>query len=132
MARTGIKYHILSESEFTQIKVMQSAGLKNLQVQKVLGNNRTTSTIGRVSKFDNLESYRKAMVDKANQNKAKLKQAAPDKPYFVQHYKFNPAEVEQSPSDNFSNVALELGRVASALERLADAWESSPTKRRLF
>lgn len=123
MSSTGVKYRILTHEEFDKIKTLHGMNLSNKQIQSILGNNRSTHTIAKIRHFDTLETYRKACSDAqaetASRNPSKLELA-------------NDGAVQPRVPSIVSVTDSQLVRIANALERLADAWESAPKKRSLF
>jgi hypothetical protein len=133
MSNTGTKYKILTAQEFNQIKLLSASGLKPKQVQIALQNGRSTGTINRAAKFDTLEEYRKSMTDRLHAtNKAKADNSGTKTPDAPVGLVKTDGYIQPRPAATFSNTDMTLRRIASALERMADAWEAKPVKRRLF
>ena len=115
-------YKVLSEDEFSRIKVLQGHGLKGVAISQILGNNRTTSTIGRIAHFDTLAEYRWAQTEKS---KKPVKKIATEI--------VSDGNVAPRPPQLFSEPSNEtLNDLTAALIRLAIAVESIPSKRKLF
>ena len=124
------KYKQMNEKEFNKVKLLAEAGLSTGAISKVTG--RACSTVSWVKRSDSFEHYRELTREylesrrKANEVEAAPVQATePEAESDMQDiigktFYYTPAE----------QTAVELTRIANALERMADAWESTPDKKR--
>lgn len=106
----------MTEAEFKSLKSLTNAGVKINVVSRATGRatGRANDTVKRVSRATDFEHYRILTKEQT----AKY---------------MNPATTHApEPSEEEVPQVSELTRIADALERLAEAWESTPNKRRLF
>jgi IS30 family transposase len=120
-------YKWLTAQEYTSIKALQASGCSNKVVCGATG--RSQMTVKRIFDTDTFDDYRK-LVEALSQKKA-VKTVVIDTP--------QPVNDPNGQTHTFTNEAALLERLANAteqiaiaVERLADAWESTPNKRRLF
>jgi IS30 family transposase len=142
MSNTGAKYKILDQQEFNTIRGLQSFGMTSKKIQEHLGNNRHTSTINTLRNFDTLEEYRQHVRDNKARSLAKAPKVVPMTPENTPLFESKTPDVptglstegmiQPRPAATFSTTEMTLRRIASALERMADAWEAKPAKRRIF
>lgn len=126
--KKGYKY--LTKEEFENMKLLQSAGLKAAMVIKVT--KRSGGTVSAVFRSNTWEDYKKFNSEyrKAKENKkASILQG-------VGTDKIEVASIIPEPKDEIGAklaqscvVQDSLDRIAVALERLADAWEKTPSKK---
>lgn len=111
----------IGQEEFSSVKALQAANLPVSTVHKATG--RSHSTIQRIYNADTLERY----VELTKIKNGYIKKDAPVKVETVEEPE------QQAERGTFytpnEQSAIELTRIANALERLADAWETSPKKK---
>lgn len=122
------KYTNMTETEFNTIKALQTAGCSARIATKATG--RSGFTVGAIFKADDFHTYKDNVTSKWKNNPAYLKRQAENAPVQVSVLD----EFEQLINDTpaLSTPEVHMERIATALERLADAWENSPKKRSLF
>ena len=105
----------LTQEEYNMIKELQTIGVEPGRISKVT--NRSYPTISRIRRSNDYEEYKTFTVPKAVVVEP-LSEVATDEPQRT----------------HFSEDSVNLERIASALERLALAWEAHPqtTKRSIF
>lgn len=133
----GKKYTQVNEEEFNRIRVMFDAGLKTGVIVSIT--ERSPHTINNIRKSKTWEQYQQVLADLYEKRKAE-REAAKDTqvPDLAEAMKKGdwekkvavPSETEVATTAITNKRSLE--RIATALERLADAWEAQPNKRRLF
>ena len=119
----------MTEVEFKNIKKMQELGIKAGAVANLV--QRSSSTIYAIYRNDTLDDYINEMRVKIAEREARRKNGQANQ----QDTKAEPA-TEDEPTNEpltqapiktyFSEDSLNLQRIATALERLADAWERQP------
>lgn len=110
-------YKKLNEAEFKSLKLLTDAGIKRSVVCRATG--RSNDTIRRIESAKNFTDYRaitQAQLDKYTSPVPEPGEVLP----------LENVVVASTPQPS------ELTRIADALERLANAWEAAPNKRRLF
>lgn len=119
------KYTKLTDEKITKIHQLLEYGLSQAQVAKTIGT--SGATVSRVcsSGVKNLEEW-KAWNKRMNSKAEPAKEEATE---------VNPLKGKTLFYTPEEQSSLELTRIANALERLADAWESTPStikKRKSF
>lgn len=114
-----------TEEEYDKIKLLQHAkvGMKN--TLKITG--RSYSTISRVYRSDNFEEYRNLFIE----NRPHAANPADESEDSISSEDF-PVVVKDASGVSEEKLEVLLERIAVAAERMADAWESQPTKKRFF
>lgn len=119
------KYTYLDETKFNKTLQLLDYGLSQTQVSKIIG--CASSTVSRVH-----TSGAKTYLEW----KAHLKQQREERLAKEQVEKAEPNPIAEALAEaepvrtHFSEDSVNLDRIANALERLADAWEQSPAKRK--
>ncbi len=111
----------LTEKDFDNIKTLLSTNLTTLQVSQLSQRSRTT--VYAIRQADDFDAY-KDIVRSYTRNKTKKEPA--------EETVVEAPKEQEAQRTNFNPDSANLARIATALERLADAWESTPNKRRLF
>lgn len=113
----------LTQEEFDKVKLLQQAAVGNSSAMRITG--RSASTISRIYRAENYDEYTSALAETHPYvpagGETKIV-SSEDLPVFVK-------DIKSIPQDNLEAL---LERIAVAAERMADAWESQPKKKRLF
>jgi hypothetical protein len=128
----------VTEQEFATTKQLQAMGLNASKIRKITG--RGLTAVGRMFEVESLEDYRQlTLAAKAKTDARKAAKAASARIEPTAEVATETEEIEEDQhlqtSFSFNSKHDTLVRIAEALERLADAWENSPTptsRRRLF
>ena len=132
---------MLNEKGFLHGKQLLSAGaFSTSQIADILG--VSTSTVGRIRTAESLKDMRAKNAETTRRSYAK-KHAAEQMPAFEQEEtpseqpsnepqaSGKPAVSQKTEADLIAeNTMYTLERIANAMERLADAWEKSPEKKK--
>lgn len=110
----------ITRAEFTRIKTLTEAGIKNVQISKVLG--RDQSTISKMRNCATYEDYQR-LNEKYSMSR---KSSSRPEPRFVP----TPAPTDGRPTTK--EFLYTLNRIADGVEKLVGAWEAKGDKRRLF
>ena len=127
----------MTEEMFQQAKLLLSVGkLSQMEIGEIIG--VSDSTISRVNAADSLKQMREQHLEMKRKN-LEMKQAKDNLPKFEEQ----PEQKEESSTNNTpavkqetesemvaKNTMFQLSRIADAMERLADAWEKSPEKKK--
>lgn len=120
MSKKTVAYRHMTEKEFDGIKVMIQHGLTNRQVSYL--SKRSLATVSYVKRAENFSDYRSVVADvqvRANERK-------------TGNTPVEQVEVSTEVVEQVDTSPTELSRIADALEALVKAWETQPTKKRLF
>lgn len=135
----------LTQKEYDTIKTLLEADLPIAKVASI--QDRAYSTVKAISVSNSMEDYLHGVNERAKRNKiraaerkarrqAALETPVADEPEEIDlppHLRPVEAEAEQERvKTHFSQDSVSLDRIATALERLADAWERQPEKKSLF
>ena len=126
--RTVRPWKHLHQQEYDTIKLLLSTGLSTRTVAEIKG--RSYNTIHNIKKSESLEDYRKTVTAQTARNYARRTAAA--KAESVPAKAEQTEEVAVKGRTYFSEDSVNLERIASALERLAEAWERQPEKKSIF
>lgn len=112
----------INQKEFDSIKALQTAGLSAKKTSIVL--NRGVNSINSVYKADTLEEHR------SMQRVRRYKYNKPSTTHLdiVPEPHTSPTIVKTIKAN--TEPIIQLERIADALERLADAWEAAPVKKK--
>lgn len=126
MAKSTKKYTYLDEGKLNQIVGLLSFGLSQTAIAKIVG--CSAATVSRVhtsgaKTMADLDAYRKQEREKRTPRL--VEGAASDE-------RVEEPVVTAPMKTHSSKDSLNLDRIANALERLATAWESQPTKRNII
>ena len=129
----------LTRDEYDKIKMLTTLIKSNVQIKSLV--NRSTATISVIKKSTDFDDYTRIYREYAERAPSKIAaraKAANDtviqQPELDLKEQEKKTEIKQetffyTPTEQ---TAIELTRIANALERLADAWEASPSKKGLF
>lgn len=120
MSKKTVAYRHMTEKEFDGMKMMISHGLTNKQVSYL--SKRSSATVHYVKRAENFSDYRNVIVGVSKKAYERKTGNTP-----VEQVEVSTEVVEQVDTS-----PTELGRIADALEALVKAWETQPTKKRLF
>lgn len=114
----------MSEQDFTIIKTLQNLGVSQTKIIKTTG--RGSGTVQRAMAAETFEGYVE-LTRAFNANRS-------TKPEVVVPTASDlTVEGHEEKYPALMNVTdVQLERIANALERMADAWEAAPAKRKLF
>lgn len=125
-AVNDVKRKRITQEDYDQMKLLLAAGLKPSLVGEVC--QRSHGSVNRVMRSASYEDYRESLtkMNKVYHAKADAKSTAPVEQEAT-------SEPEQDLMTTKAYTADEtLERIASALERLAEAWEAQPRKNNFF
>lgn len=110
----------LTKEDFEQIKMLTTVGLSQSKIARIV--NRSATTVRKITNAETLEEYREAArLERRNYYDANLKTSESEG--------VGTAEPEVTTSLSRPSIEEQLERIAIALERLVEAWESNPTKK---
>ena len=112
----------MTEERFNEIKKFTDLNLKNSLIQDQFG--VAPGTVWRVRNADNFKAYQKKRREE-NQRRVAPKNSQEAKPQ-----KTASVETASQEPANVQGVYERLDRIAVAMERLADAWESQPARKK--
>lgn len=119
-----VKKGAVAEEDFAKVKALQAHGLTVKQIASITGWSSGATQI--MHRFDTFEDYRNYRVKASTYVKRDAPKPAPSVTKAQ-----DKAPVPEVTTRSFTD-SDNLERIATALERLADAWESSPKKTGLF
>lgn len=121
----------LNEKSFLLVKTLRNAGVKTKDIISISG--ISSGTVSKITRSETLADY-------VTMNRTYLsnRQPKPEEEIVVAEEEsienlFN--KLNEVPSDgntHFSEDSRNIARIATALERLADAWEAQPSKKKFF
>lgn len=135
--KKGTSWKAIAEKDIILIKTLSDAGLTRSKIQKITG--RGAGTIISALEATNLEDYKRITRESRVKYQPEPQPVAKPvaEPAVSIEEVMNGGETKQAePQAKFYTAteqgAIELTRIADALERLGDLWEATPTKRKLF
>lgn len=120
MAKKSFKH--ITDQDFKSIKALLESGVSVSVVAKATG--RAYTTVRAIYKTSTVEEY-KMYVSEYHNKKREVVDTTP------KHLPEELEVAEEPQRTRFSSDSVNLDRIATALERMADAWENKP-KRKLF
>lgn len=117
--KTG--YKSLTQEEFEKVKLLDGMGLTQVNIAKITG--RSSATVSYICGADTFEDY-KRNIRATYMKSAKYQTTVHAKQSVVPITD----EVSMVVEEELLTDREYLKRIASALERMADAWEASPKK----
>ena len=110
---------MVSKEEFIANKALLESGVSSKALSQV--SNLSVTTLDRMARATSFSDY-KAIVRRLSAPKAKNIKVTEDANKTIQHIDVN----------SYIKDKNNLTRIADALERLADAWENGPKKKKFF
>ena len=127
-------YKHLSTDEFKQAKLLQQAGLSaNLSAKTMKRSPSVMSAIYKADSFDEYKANARDSIQRSYVNRGLTPQGKmPEEASATVESMLEDGKSEDAVDTQTNDDSHNLARIASALERLADAWENTPKKRSLF
>lgn len=117
----------LTQETFDKVKLLQNAGVKTAMAVQITG--LSSASVSRIFRFDTWNAYKTWRTEQTRKYHQEPKAKAPKSVEVPRQDSEEPKAIFYTASEQ---SAIELTRIANALERLADAWEVQPTKSGFF
>lgn len=123
----GAKKTRLNQEAFDKVKLLQNAGVKTAMAVQITG--LSSASVSRIFRFDTWNAYKTWRTEQTRKYHPEPKAKAPKSVEVPRQDSEEPKAIFYTASEQ---SAIELTRIANALERLADAWEAQPAKSGFF